>query len=78
MLDVPGLQHAAGLGVCVRHILGGDELSRLQRVPHMGVRKADNGDNKEARNLEGAYVGEDTKATIGWRGTSGLWTLGNP
>ncbi len=44
----------------------------------MGVRKADNGDNKETRNLEGAYVGEDTKATIGWKGTSGLWTLGNP
>ena len=44
----------------------------------MGVRKADNGDNREARNLEGAYMGEDTKATIGRRGTSGLWTLGNP
>ena len=38
----------------------------------MEVRKVDNGDNREARNLEGAYMGEDTKATIGRRGTSGL------
>ena len=44
----------------------------------MGVRKADMDDSKEARNLESAYVGEDTKDTIGRRGTSGLWTLGNP
>ena len=29
-------------------------------------------DSKEARNLDSAYVGEDTKDTIGWRGTSGL------
>ena len=30
------------------------------------------------RNMESAYMGEDTKDTIGRRGTSGLWTLGNP
>ena len=35
-------------------------------------------DSKEARNLDGANMGEDTKDTIGGRGTSGLWTLGNP
>ena len=32
------------------------------------------GDSTEARNLERANVGEDTKDTFGWRGTSGLWT----
>ena len=42
----------------------------------MGVRKADNGDNKETRNLEGAYVGEDTKATIGRRGDIRLMDFG--
>ena len=36
------------------------------------------GDSKKARNLDSAYVGEDTKDTIWQRGTSGLWTLGNP
>ena len=42
----------------------------------MGVRKADNGDNRETRNLEGAYVGEDTKATIGRRGDIRLMDFG--
>ena len=42
----------------------------------MGVRKADNGDNKETRNLEGAYVGEDTKATIERRGDIRLMDFG--
>ena len=36
------------------------------------------GDSREARNLERAYVGEDTKDTIGRRGTSSLWTLATP
>ena len=36
------------------------------------------GDSKEARNLDSAYVSEDTKDKIGRRGKLGLWTLGNP
>ena len=36
------------------------------------------GDSRETRNLEKAYVDKDTKDTIERRGTSGLWSLGNP
>ena len=50
-------------------ILGGDELSKLPGVLHV---RPTMGDSREARNLERAYVGEDTKDMIERRGTSGL------